>query len=200
MRSALFALVMHISFSWSSLALSAPVNVEVRGADGRPLADAVVIVDTGRKPAAGFRFAWPAAMSQHNIAFDPHVLVVPIGATVTFPNLDKVRHHVYSFSKAKKFDLKLYGREETRTVLFDKAGIVPVGCNIHDAMSGFLVVVDTPYAMKTDGAGRVRIAEVPAGNARLSVWHPTIRAPGNLMTQPVAIGANGYSTTLAIRR
>ena len=104
-------------------------------------------------------------MQQHNIAFDPHVLIVPVGSTVGFPNLDKVRHHVYSFSKVKKFDLKLYGRDETRSVVFDKAGVVALGCNIHDSMSGFIIVVDTPYAMKTDANGRVVIANVPAGSA-----------------------------------
>ena len=181
-------------------ALAGPATIEVRGADGKPLVDAVVTIDTPRKPAGSPRFDWPAVMKQQNVAFDPHVLVVPVGATVTFPNLDKVRHHVYSFSKIKKFDLKLYGREEARSVVFDKPGVVPIGCNIHDAMSGFVVVVDTPYAMKTDANGRVRIADVPAGPASLSVWHPDIRAAGNRLTNQVTIGASGFATTLAIRR
>ncbi len=184
----------------AGVAHAGSATIDVRGADGQPLADAVVTIQTARKPSGPIRFDWPATMSQHNIAFDPHVLIVPIGSTVTFPNLDKVRHHVYSFSKAKKFELKLYGREEARTVVFDKVGIVPIGCNIHDSMSGFIIVVDTPYAMKTDASGRVRIADVPAGPASVSVWHPSIRAADNRLTNQVAIGAGGYTTILVIRR
>lgn len=184
----------------AGIAHAGPAAIEVRGPDGRPLADAVVTISTPRKPAGTMRFAWPAVMKQHNIAFEPRVLIVPVGATVTFPNLDKVRHHVYSFSKIKKFELKLYGREEERSVTFDKAGVVPVGCNIHDGMSGFIVVVDTPYAEKTDASGRIHIADVPAGSASVSVWHPSIRAPDNRLTNQVTIAASGYTTTLAIRR
>lgn len=181
-------------------AIAGDAAIEVRGPDGNPLADAVVTIQTARRVAAPIRFAWPAVMQQHNIAFDPHVLIVPVGSTVGFPNMDKVRHHVYSFSKVKKFDLKLYGRDETRSVVFDKAGVVAIGCNIHDSMSGFIVVVDTPYAMKTDANGRVRVADVPAGIATVSVWHPDIRAPGNSLQQTATISAAGYRTTLTIHR
>lgn len=195
-----FFLVLLAAAMTAGAAHAGTAVIDVRGADGKPLVDAVVTIQTAAKPTAPIRFAWPARMSQHNISFDPHVLVVPVGATVTFPNLNSVRHHVYSFSKTKKFELKLYGREEARSVLFDKAGIVPVGCNIHDAMSGFIVVVDTPYAMKTDAGGRVRIADVPAGTAGISVWHPSIRAPDNRLTNRVTIGAGDYATTLVIGR
>lgn len=186
--------------AWSTAAHAGDAAIEVRGPDGSPLADAVVTIMTARQPAAPVRFAWPAVMQQHNIAFDPHVLIVPVGSTVTFPNLDKVRHHVYSFSKVKKFDLKLYGRDDTRSVVFDKPGVVAIGCNIHDSMSGFIMVVNTPYAMKTDAQGRVRIADVPAGAATLRVWHPSIRAPDNTLSQAATIAPAGYRTTLTIRR
>lgn len=177
---------------------AATVDISVRGADGKPLAGAVVFVDTPRKPAAPVRFAWGTEMAQRNIAFDPHVLIVPVGSTVTFPNKDKVRHHVYSFSKVKAFNLKLYGRDQVPTVVFDKPGIVALGCNIHDSMSGFIVVADTPFAMQTDAAGHVSIADVPAGGATLRLWHPAIRASGNMLIQTVAIAPTGYSTTLVI--
>ncbi len=186
--------------AFATPAFAGDASIDVRGPDGQPLADAVVTIQTARRVAAPVRFAWPAVMQQHNIAFDPHVLIVPVGSTVGFPNLDKVRHHVYSFSKIKKFDLKLYGRDETRSVLFDQPGVIAIGCNIHDQMSGFIVVVDTPYAMKTDANGRVRIADVPAGNATVRVWHPAIRAPGNILLQTAAIPASGYRTMLTIRR
>jgi plastocyanin len=180
------------------LLLAAPVSAQAATV-GKPLAGAVVFVDTPRKVAAPTRFAWGTEMAQHNIAFDPHVLIVPTGSTVTFPNKDKVRHHVYSFSKVKAFNLKLYGRDQVPTVVFDKTGIVALGCNIHDSMSGFIVVTDTPFAMQTDANGHVSIPDVPAGGATVRLWHPAIRAPGNMLSNQVTVAATGYSTTLVIR-
>ena len=141
--------------------------IDLRGPGGQGVADAVVSFE----PAAGVKGSWrldtPREMKQQNIAFVPHVLVVPVGADVVFPNLDRVRHHVYSFSTAKRFELKLYGQEQQRSVHFDKAGLVAVGCNIHDRMSGFIDVVDTPYAAKTDGGGHAVLADVPDGPGKL---------------------------------
>ena len=186
-------------FLVSGAAHSATVSVDVRGADGKPLAGAVVMVDTPRKPTGPFKFDYAYQMAQQNIAFVPHVLIVPVGATVTFPNRDKVRHHVYSFSKAKKFDLKLYGKDETRSVLFDTPGVVALGCNIHDAMSGFILVVDTPFAVQTDANGHASITGVPVGGATVRVWHPTIRATDNMLGQSATVTAAGYTTTYTIR-
>lgn len=179
---------------------AATVTIDVRGADGAPLPGAVVMVQAASKPAGPIRFPWAYKVSQQNISFQPHVLIVPVGANVSFPNLDKVRHHVYSFSKPKKFDLKLYGQDETRSVTFDQPGLVALGCNIHDSMSGFIWVVDTPFAAQSDAAGHVVLNDVPAGAATINLWHPAIKASGNLLSQKIAIGAGGYSTTLSIRR
>lgn len=181
------------------LARAATVTVDVRGVDGKPLAGAVVLVDTPRKSAGPIKFDYAYEMAQKNITFVPHVLIVPIGSTVTFPNRDKVRHHVYSFSKPKRFDLKLYGKDETRSILFDKAGVVALGCNIHDTMSGFVLVVDTPYAVQTDANGRATIGGVPAGAAAVRIWHPTIRTSDNILSQAATVSAAGYSTTYTIR-
>lgn len=177
---------------------AATVSIDIRGVDGQPLAGAVVTIDTPKAPPVTVR--GPYNVEQRDIAFQPHVLIVPVGATVGFPNRDKVRHHVYSFSKAKKFDLKLYGREDARTVTFDTPGVVPLGCNIHDSMSGFVYVTATPFAALTDGAGHVTIDGVPAGGATVRVWHPSIRAPGGLASQPVTVAASGLSTTFALHR
>ena len=174
-------------------------TIDVRGIDGRPLTGAVVTVDTARAVPVS-PSSRPYQIEQRDIAFQPHILIVPVGATVTFPNRDKVRHHVYSFSKPKKIDLKLYGREDTRTVTFDKPGVVALGCNIHDAMSGFVYVAATPFAALTDGKGRVTIANVPAGGARVTVWHPSIRSPGGTASQPVTVAATGLSTVFALHR
>lgn len=177
---------------------AATVSIDVRGIDGAPLVGAVVTVETPRAPPVVVR--GPYLIEQRDIAFQPHVMIVPVGATVGFPNRDKVRHHVYSFSKAKKFDLKLYGREDARTVTFDKPGVVALGCNIHDAMNGFVFVTTTPFAALTDAAGHVAMTGVPAGGAIVRVWHPSIRAPGGTASQPVMVSATGLTTTFAIHR
>jgi plastocyanin len=180
-----------------ALAHAAPVTVVVRGTDGRPLADAVVMLTLPGVPAAQPHGSY--AVEQRDISFVPHVLIVPVGATVAFPNRDKVRHHVYSFSPAKRFNLKLYGHDDTRQVTFDKPGPVALGCNIHDQMSGFVFVTTTPFAAVTGGDGTVRL-DVPAGRATLSVWHPSIRAPGNLQAQPAQVGSGGFSGVVSVRR
>lgn len=177
---------------------AATVAIDVRGIDGKPLQGAVVTVETPKAPPLVVR--GPYAIEQRDIAFQPHILIVPVGATVGFPNRDKVRHHVYSFSKTKKIDLKLYGREEARSVTFDRAGVVPLGCNIHDSMSGFVFVTTTPFAQQTDQAGHVVIAGVPAGAATVRVWHPSIRAPGSTASQGIQVAASGFATTFALHR
>jgi hypothetical protein len=145
-------------------------------ASGRPVPDAVVMVhrkDGG--DAVPIRFPWPMVMEQRGMRFRPFVLIAPVGAEVAFPNHDPFQHHVYSFSPAKTFELKLYGHDETRRVRFDKPGVVSLGCNIHDSMSGFIRVVDTPYAAKTDARGEAVLHDLPAGPAELAVWHPYLR-------------------------
>ena len=179
------------------VASAGTVTVDVRAADGAPLADAVVMLDV---PGARAVPRGHYAMEQKAIAFQPHVLLVPVGATVSFPNRDPFRHHVYSFSRAKRFDLKLYGRDETRSVVFDRAGVVALGCNIHDSMSGFIVVTDTPFAVKTDRAGRAVIADVPAGAAVMRVWSTAVRAPDNMLSQQIAVAASGLATKVTLRR
>ncbi|GGB25064.1 hypothetical protein GCM10011380_13300 [Sphingomonas metalli] len=186
-----------LACSLATAAAAAPVAITVRGADGAPLSGAVVTVTAPGVAAPVPRGTY--AVEQRDIQFQPHVLIVPVGATVAFPNRDKVRHHVYSFSRPKKFDLKLYGREDSRTVTFDQPGVVALGCNIHDTMSGFVVVTATPFAIQSDGAGYARFADVPAGRVTVQVWHPSIRAPGNTLSQTAQIGASGLSTTLTVR-
>jgi plastocyanin len=183
--------------AFAGTAQASTVSIDVRGPDGKPLAGAVVTVESPRFAAPAAK--GPYAIEQRDISFQPHVLIVPVGATVSFPNRDKVRHHVYSFSKPKKFDLKLYGREDTRTVAFDKPGAVALGCNIHDAMSGFVYVVSTPYADQADAAGHTRF-DVPAGPVSVRVWHPSIRSGGNALVHAVMIPASGFATTVSIKR
>jgi plastocyanin len=172
------AVIVTIAGALARPAAAGDLTVTVKGEDGAPLADAVVLVHPagGSGPAGAIRYSWPIVMTQQNISFNPYVLIVPVGSTVGFPNKDKVRHHVYSFSAAKKFELKLYGQQEERSVTFDKVGLVALGCNIHDSMIGYIYVADTPFAAKTDAAGEAVLHGLPGGNGVLSVWHPDMKA------------------------
>jgi hypothetical protein len=173
-------------------AFAGTVAIRVVDAAGQPVPDAVVTIHPAAGvPAGPIRFPWPTAMVQRNIAFNPGTLIVPVGATVSFPNQDKVRHHVYSFSRAAKFELKLFGRDESRAYTFTTPGTVALGCNIHDSMSGFIRVVDTPFANKTGAAGETRIAAVTGGRAQLTVWHPRLRTKLNELTFPLDVPATG---------
>jgi hypothetical protein len=166
------------------------VQVSVRTPGGRPVANAVVTIEA---PHNGpIHFPWPYRMEQQNLQFDPFVLVVPEGADVAFPNLDTVRHHVYSFSPAKKFELKLYGRDETRVVRFERPGVIDLGCNIHDQMIAYIVVVDTPYAALTNAAGEAVIHGVAAGVRPMQVWQPYLKAPANTLN--LSVDAPGEGT------
>jgi hypothetical protein len=124
------------------------------------------------------------------MTFMPEVLVVPVGSTVTFGNLDPFRHHVYSFSETKKFELKLFGQGENRPVTFGKAGLVAIGCNIHDQMQGFIHVVDTPFAERTDARGKAILRDLPGGRHALRVWHARLRSPGHQLTLQADTGAD----------
>ena len=173
-------------------AAAAELTISVRTPDGRPVQDAVITLKpAGASSAAPIRFNWAYTVNQQNIAFNPYVLIVPVGSDVSFPNKDNVRHHVYSFSPVKKFELKLYGRQEERTVHFDKAGVVPLGCNIHDQMIGYVYVVDTPYATKTGPDGTVTIRNLPGGAAAMTVWHPLMKTARNQVVKQVAYAASG---------
>jgi len=181
-------------------ARAADLEVSLKDARGQPVPDAVVTYTPAQGSGRASHFAWPPVMAQHNIAFEPHVLIVPVGADVTFPNQDTVRHDVYSFSPTKRFELKLYGHEQARTVHFDKAGVVAVGCNIHDRMAGFIIVVATPYAAKTDANGRAVIADAPDGSGVLGVWQEDQKAPGNAISRPIAVHGGARQTlTLDLR-
>lgn len=160
---------------------------------GKPVADAVVAAYPPAGVKAPFRFPWDMTMDQRNLQFDPFVLVVPAGSEVRFPNHDPVRHHVYSFSPAKPFELKLFSKDQTRSVRFDKPGVVALGCNIHDSMVAFIKVVDTPYAAKTDAEGRVVLRGLPAGPAQVRIWHPYLKADDNEIVRTVAVPASGVA-------
>jgi len=154
-------------------AAAGPVEVRVTDAAGKPLPQAVVFLESrdaraAVKPAAGVEIAQAARQ------FAPQVSVVPVGTAVSFPNRDTVRHHVYSFSATKKFEIKLYVGTPAAPVVFDQPGIAVLGCNIHDQMAAWVVVVDTPYYAQTGADGRVSLPAVPPGSYRLRAWHASL--------------------------
>jgi plastocyanin len=150
-------------------ALAGMVTVNVTTPSGAAAADAVIVLDPLDATPPTHREA--AVIDQINKRFAPRVTVVRTGTSITFPNSDRIRHQVYSFSPAKTFSLKLYAGSPNTPVIFDHPGLVVLGCNIHDSMLAFVAVVDSPYFAKTSDAGTVSFS-LPAGRYRLLAWHP----------------------------
>lgn len=154
-----------------TLSANAATVVVVDAASGQPLADAIVeVVPEDAEPRAPSE----AEVIQRDAAFHPKVTRVPTGSAVSFPNRDTTRHHVYSFSRAKTFDLELYLQETPPPVIFDTAGVVVLGCNIHDHMQAFIVVSDAAHAVTTQADGVAQFPDLPAAEHRLRVWHPRL--------------------------
>lgn len=168
------------------------LELAVTDAGGASVTDAVVwAIGPGSGPTRSAR----AAIEQISKTFVPGVTVVQTGTAVSFPNRDTVRHHVYSFSPAKVFETKLFVGDEVPPLVFDKPGVVVLGCNIHDTMVAQVVVVDTPWFAKSDAAGNARIT-LPAGKYQLHTWHSRMKAAA--APAEVAVGADN-TVTLALR-
>lgn len=187
---AIFAVLVAVPLSFAWAASVGPVRVQVVDERGVPVRDAVVELSTQSGRTGRITFPWRMAMAQKSEQFVPGTLIVARGSTVAFPNLDKVRHSIYSFSKPARFEIDLYGRDQTRTHTFPVAGSVSLGCNIHDTMRGYIRIVDTPFAGKTDSNGYVALSGVPSGTAKLTVWHPRLRTPGGEITKQISATGN----------
>jgi plastocyanin len=157
--------------------------------NGNPLADAVVFVDQLPEGAAPPPAEKTAVMDQVNKQFVPRVLPVAVGTAVSFPNHDQIHHHVYSFSKPKTFEIPLYKGEVASPVVFDHAGAVTLGCNIHEWMRGIILVLPTALFAVTDARGNFTLRDVPDGTCRVSAWHEGAKAAPDASAQTVAVGA-----------
>lgn len=162
--------------AWTPQAASQRMVATVVDTAGRPLADAVVAATPLPGTVVPPRTSRTATMEQIDREFVPHVMPVRTGTTVNFPNRDPLMHHVYSFSRVKNFEIKLYSGELPRGIVFDKPGIVTLGCNIHDWMLGYIFVADTPYFGTTDASGMAQLGELAAGEYEVQAWHPDQRA------------------------
>jgi plastocyanin len=180
-----------------AMASTAALTIQVTDAAGQPLNDAVVYAE----PASGG--AMPksnraAEIEQKARKFMPLVNVVQVGTSISFPNNDSVRHHVYSVSPARPFDIKLYAGQPANPVLFDKPGTVVIGCNIHDQMVSYVHVVQTPWHGKSDASGKVILEALPAGKYELKAWHYSMPLNAAIPGQPVTVGAGDAAASIKL--
>ncbi|TGN39432.1 methylamine utilization protein [Marinobacter confluentis] len=170
-----------------------PATLSVQVVDsqtGEPVSGARVIVNHGAA-------AIPSAeeMIQKNRQFQPQSLLIARGSEVNFPNRDTTQHHVYSFSPARVFNIELYADQPEAPILFDKTGVVEVGCNIHDRMQGFILVTDSALTGQTDDAGNASVALPPdvasLGQLDLSLWHPRLENATRTVDVSIPVPASG---------
>lgn len=175
------------------------IDIGVRVADqaGMPLRDAVVVAVPAEGGAPKPRAALaPQAIQQIDQEFVPRVKAIAAGTSVSFPNRDSVRHHVYSFSPAKRFELPLYSGTPGQPVPFERPGVVVLGCNIHDWMVGYLYVSGSPYFAQTGEDGRARLADLPPRRFTLHIWHPQLDGSEESTRKPADL-TSGRNAELA---
>jgi plastocyanin len=151
------------------------VRAVIKDAKGEAVPDAVISLYSLDSAALPPPSAEAVAIVQKDQEYMPYVTVVRTGTQVIFPNEDTIQHHIYSLSKAKRFEKPLYAPGAREIVVFDQPGIVTLGCNIHDWMVAYVVVLPTAHFAKTDASGAATL-QVPAGRYRVEVWHPRLAA------------------------
>lgn len=179
------------------LAQGAALELKLLGVDGAGVAGTVVTlrsIDASRPLAPAVQ----ASMDQVDLRFEPHVLVVPAGSKVSFPNSDRVSHQVYSFSPARRFNLPLYRGKAPPPVEFGQRGVATLGCNIHDQMRAYVFVVEAQHFGRTDAGGSLKIADIAAGEYTVQIWHPLSRASTPLIDQQITVSATTPVLTLRL--
>lgn len=167
------------------------VRVLARVGDGQPLADAAVVLralDHSPEMPSGVE----AVVDQIDREFVPSAVTVPVNGSVQFPNKDDIRHHVYSFSEARSFELPLYTGTPASPVEFPDAGIVTIACNIHDWMIGYIYVVDSPWHGVTDADGSWFSDTPPEGRYAVEVWHHAL-ADGREVVAEIELTSDAVS-------
>jgi plastocyanin len=185
------ALVCSALLLGASSTYAAELRVLVKDRHGKPLADAVVSAVPVDPKAPQHAKPPVDAVDQVDKQFVPYVTPVFVGSKVRFPNSDHIRHQVYSFSPAKKFELPLYGGTDAPPVLFDQPGIVVLGCNIHDWMVGYIYVSATPFFTKTAAAGTATLEDLAPGEYTVRVWHPSMEQSEEATARRVTLNAEG---------
>jgi plastocyanin len=164
------------------------ISLKLTTSDGKPMQNAIVYLLSNKQTKAA-SIDHIAIMDQMDKQFSPHILVVQKGTQVRFPNSDSIKHHVYSFSPALTFELQLYKGLEANPLLFSKTGVVELGCNVHDWMLGYILVVDTPYFAKTNSAGEINLT-LPDDAYQLNIWHPRINQTAESLRQDIVVQGN----------
>jgi len=206
-RNALFMRLSHAGLGLACLAMAGAVqagtlNALVLTPNGVPLPLAVISATPLGQAPMTVKPGSKAVMIQESRQFKPFILPVQLGTTVEFPNRDTFRHHIYSFAAAKIFELKLHGTAVVGSVTFDKEGVVPLGCNIHDNMLAYIYVVGTPHFTTTADSGQGSLSRLPAGEYAVKVWHPNQKA-GQGDAGTVHIGATDtadITVTIDVKR
>ena len=167
---------------------AASLAVTVRDTKGATVSDAVV---SARKNGTSSELVKKQTIiDQRNKQFVPYVTAVQVGTSILFPNSDNIRHHVYSFSPAKRFELPLYTGVPAKPVVFDNVGFVTLGCNIHDWMIAYVAVLPTPYFRVTGSDGHALLKDLPAGQYTVEVWQPSLKGAPEQFAQHVDLTAN----------
>jgi plastocyanin len=179
-----------LALSLGAPAYAGTLRVTVVDDHGQPV-EHVAVYALPSKPLTGPSSAPNAIMDQAHNAFVPHILIVQTGTAVLFPNNDVVSHHVYSFSEPKTFELPLYKGNAHPPIVFDRSGVVVLGCNIHDSMLGYILVVDTPHFAATDAKGSLSLDGLPAGDYSLRAWTPRLRDNAQPAPQTIEVAADG---------
>ncbi|MGH8231733.1 MAG: methylamine utilization protein [Steroidobacteraceae bacterium] len=175
-------------------ALAADLTASIVDSTGHPVAGVVVVAESDT-PAPDKHQPHSAIMDQQHMQFVPRILVVQTGTAVDFPNSDQIQHQVYSFSPAKIFKLSLYAGHKYPPVVFDRPGLVTLGCNIHDGMIGYIYVTDSPFFGRSDSSGKLQLHGMPPGNYTLTAWHPQMQeAGGNSLTMRVLLAEGAHAT------
>ena len=167
---------------------AAELQAVITDQGNEPVADAVVVAvpKSGAPPPAR---PLRESVDQIDKEFVPYVKAVLVGSAVSFPNNDNIRHHVYSFSPVKTFELPLYAGTPAMPVVFDRPGVVTIGCNIHDWMIAFIYVAESPYFGTSGRQGTVKLENLPPGPYVVRVWHPRMQGREEATSRPVTLGA-----------
>lgn len=181
---------------------SQALEVTVKDQEGNVLSDAVVWFEGEKHQLKTNQAAEMYSMGQKDRTFTPHILVVPQGAKVEFPNFDSILHHVYSFSKPKPFELKLYRDTPKSEITFENQGVVELGCNIHDWMLGYILVVNShSYALTNDnGVAKIELDKQQSGSSLLNVWHERFEKLDSSEQLKVVIDSVNQKITYTIKQ
>lgn len=177
MQRVLLILLLATCPALASHGADSSLAVTVRSAKGEPIPDAVVSLIALDTPPAATVPAAPVVIAQEDKEYDPYVTPILVGTRVLFPNRDNIQHHLYSLSKPKRFEKPLYPAGAEESMEFDLPGVVTLGCNIHDWMVAYVVVLTTPWFAKTGPEGTVALAHLPPGRYRIEAWHPRLAKP-----------------------